>query len=223
MELPKKKNENLKDEILTTKEKFNAIISDSVKPYLKANGFIKKSLTFYKKLDDLIFVINFQNSHGNNIQLNQFYINCGIYSKNIDIITGKTELLEPKEYDCHFKVRISVITKNLIDEYKILNSTDLEDLKEKLLNDLGLTIKFFDGINSTSDLTDLMIDKDCDDYNLFTYLILTKDRIKLKKQVNKVNEVWGEQTRWTRIKENLNQILKDKNQATTVDEIIGEE
>ncbi len=219
----KKNTENIKAEQLTTKEKFNLIISDTVKPFLKAYGFTKKALTFYKKLDNLIFVINFQNSQGNNSQLNQFYINCGIYSKTIDISTGKHELLEPKEYDCHYRVRISRITKNQIDEYKIFDTTDLETIKAKLLNDLGLTIKLFEEINSISDLTDLMIDNNCYDNKLFIYFILTNDRLNLQKQVNGLNEVFSKESCWPRIKDNLNQLLKDYNQPTTIDEILKEE
>jgi hypothetical protein len=205
---------------LTTKEKFNSIISDTVKPFLKANGFTKKALTFYKKQDNLIFVINFQNSQGNNLQLNQFYINCGIYSKTIDIIIGKDEMLEPKEYDCHYRVRISRITKNQIDEYKIFDSTDLEIIKEKLLNDLGITVKLFEGINTITDLTDLMINNDCYNNKLFIYFILTKDWYSLKKQVNRLNEVLSKESRWPRVKNNLNQLLKDYNQQTTIDKIL---
>lgn len=148
---------------LTSKERFNFIISDTISPFPKANGYVKKALTFYIKLDNLIFVINFQNSQGNIFQINQFYINCGIYSKIIDATIGKDELLEPKEYDCHYRVRISSIKKNKIYKYEILDSTELELLKAQLLNDLGVTNTLFDRINTTSDLTDLMIETDCYD------------------------------------------------------------
>jgi len=46
------------------KEKYNQLISDTVKPLLKLNGFAKKGMNFYKMKEDLIFLINLQNSHG---------------------------------------------------------------------------------------------------------------------------------------------------------------
>jgi hypothetical protein len=223
-ETPKRNTENPKVEQLTSKEKFNLIISDTVKPFLKANGFNKKALTFYKNSDSLIFVINFQNSRYNNSRLNTFYINCGIYSKNVDISTSKRELIEPKVHDCHYRVRISEITKNKIDEYKISDTSDLEIIQTQLVNDLELTIKLFAQINSTADLTNLIITKDCYNNKLFIYFILMNDKASLQEQLHRLrsDEVWGNERRWSKIKDNLDQLLRQYNQQSTVDQILEE-
>src|SRR3989344_537203 len=141
------------------KEKFNQLITNTAKPFLKANDFGKKGMNFYRKKDDLIFLFNFQSSQGNTFEQTKFYINCGIHSTKIDKVIGKPELLEPKEYDCYFKNRISAIINSADDGYFIKEDTDLLNLSLTIIADLTTVIAMFDSIKSTNDLTDLMINK----------------------------------------------------------------
>ena len=215
-----KTNEIIKTQQLTTKETLNDIISETIKPFLKDNGYGKKALTFYKKSDDLTFVINFQNSQGNSSDQTRFYINCGIYSSHIDKTIDKIELKEPKEYECHYRVRISQITNSKLDGYTIDTNTDSDKLKQSLKEDLKTTLRHFDSIKSITDLTDLMISYNCLDFTLFEYFILTSDLKNTEKQVKKIEEVWNSEVRWTRIKNDLNRILTQYNQQMTIDEIL---
>ena len=91
------------------KAKFDELIAQ-VKPLFKDNGFTKSGLNFYKKTPEFIYVVNFQKSSGNTAFETRFYVNCGIYGAFIDAAIGKETVLKPKEYECHFRERVSSIT-----------------------------------------------------------------------------------------------------------------
>ena len=201
-------------------DSFNNLINENIKERLKTNGYKKKALTFYKKDKELVYVINFQKSQGNSDEQLKFYINCGIYSALIDKTIDKPGLLEPKEYECHYRVRISTLINSKEDGYKIDRLTDLESFTLKLSDDLGIVLNHFDNYKSTLDLINLMIDYNSLDYSLFDYVVLTGDDFHLRKQVNKIYELWSSESRWTRIKNDLNSRLKEHHKKQTIEEII---
>lgn len=205
------------------KEKFNKLISDTVKPFLKTIGFRKKGMNFYKKEDDLIFMFNFQNSQGNNFNQIKFFINCGVHSTEIDKVIGKTELLEPKEYECYFRNRISTITNSTDDGYLIKDDTDLSNLNLTTITDLKTVICMFDNINSTSDLTDLMINKNgLNNYReLFEYLLLTNNKKDLGKFVKQLHSTFGAEKRWTIFENNLIDLLEKNGGNETIANILN--
>ena len=207
------------------KEKYNQLISGIVKPLLKLNGFAKKGMNFYKRNEDLIFLINFQNSHGNALSQTKFYVNCGIHSTNIDKVIGKTELLEPKEYECYFTTRISLITQSTNDGYFITEETDMEDLSLKISDDLKIVINRFDNIQQTCDLTDLIIDRNgLNNYKeLFKYLLLTDSKSKLSRFVKQLYSTFGSEKRWEVFENNMTNLLKENNKKETIREILNEE
>jgi len=210
---------------MTMKEKFNQLITDTVKPFLKANGFGKKGMNFYRKKDDLIFLFNFQSSQGNTFEQTKFYINCGIHSTKIDKVIGKTELLEPKEYDCYFRNRISSITKSTDDGYFIKEDTDLPNLSLSIIADLKTVISMFDNIQSTNDLTNLMINKNgLNNYReLFEYLIRTENKRDLGHFVKQLYSTFGTEKRWTIFESNLTDLLKENGKSETLVDILNEE
>lgn len=207
------------------KEKFNQLLKDTIKPFLKENGFIKKGMNFYRKKDEMIYLINFQNSQGNTFEQTKFYINCGVHSTKIDTIIGKLELPEPKEYECYFRNRISSINKLNDDGYLINEDTDLPNLSLTIITDLEATISMFIKIKTTNDLTDLMITKNgLDNYiELFEYLIQTENKEDLTLFVKKLNSTFGSEKRWLIFENNLNQILNKNGMTVTILEIINEE
>ncbi|MHC8947995.1 DUF4304 domain-containing protein [Sphingobacterium hungaricum] len=204
------------------KEKFNQLIGETVNPLLKANGFSKKGLNFYRKSDELIFLFNFQKSQGNTSEQTKFYINCGIHSIKIDKEIGKTALIEPKEYECYFRRRISSITNSINDGYLINQEADLSKVSLIISNDLKTVISFFDKIQSTHDLTDLMISKNgLNNYRqLFEYLLLTESNEDLKLFVNQLHKTFGKDKRWRIFESNMNELLNKNNVELTVEEII---
>ena len=211
-----------KMEILTPKDKFNLLISETIKPLLKTHGFGKKGLTFYQHRGELIFVFNFQNSQGNTFEQTRFYVNCGIYSSLIDKTIDKIQLKEPKAYECHYQKRISHITKVQKDGYEIHNNSDFETLITKAKADILIVLTHYDKINTTSDLTDLMINENEFGNGIFDYFISKNDHRNIEKYVEKMAYVWSSQKRWTSIKDRLNGQLKENNLQITVEEILAD-
>lgn len=113
------------------KAKFDELIAQ-VKPLFEDNGFTKNGLNFYKNTPDFIYVVNFQKSNGNTAFETRFYVNCGIYGAFIDAATGKETISKPKEYECHFRERISSITDSCAAYYEISENTDTEALCQNL-------------------------------------------------------------------------------------------
>jgi len=206
------------------KEKFNQLIADTIKPFLKSYGFSKKGMNFYRRKDDLIFLFNFQNSQGNSFDQTKFYINCGIHSTNIDKVIGKVELSEPKEYECYFRNRISSIIQSKNDCYFITEETDINTLSLTINNDLKTVVAMFDNIKSTSDLTDLMIDKNgLNNYReLFKFLLFTENKKDLRHFVKQLYNTFGTEKRWTIFASNLTDLLNENNQKETLEDILKE-
>jgi len=98
------------------KEKILGII----KNILKKEGYKKKSNSFYKTYNDVIFVINLQKSQWGE----RFYINIGLWYKKIE-----AEMEFPKEYQCHLRFRIEDFQKIKHSINKILDpNNDIVDI-----------------------------------------------------------------------------------------------
>jgi len=204
-------------------EKFNKIINENIKPYLKLNGFVKKGTNFYKSNNDLMFVINFQKSQGNTSHQTKFYINCGIHSNLINKVIGENETTHPKEYECHFRCRISSIIQSQTEYYYITEETNIENLSNIITSDLNSAIHMFDEIQSINDLTDLMIDKNgLENYReLFEFLLLSNNKKDLKKFIQQLYNSFGNEKRWIIFERNLNEILLENNIQKTINDILN--
>lgn len=137
-------------------DKFKQLINDVVKPLMKEAGFNKKALNFYKFDDGLIFLVNFQKSHGNSYAELGFYINCAIHSQVIDEELGEKVKEFPKEYECHFVKRIKTISKTAPDKFIIDSTTDIELLQKQLKASLEDVVHYFSNITDTEAFVQLM-------------------------------------------------------------------
>ena len=166
------------------KTKFDELIAQ-VKPLFKDNGFTKSGLNFYKNTPEFIYVVNFQKSSANTAFETRFYVNCGIYGTFIDTATGKETVLKPKEYECHFRERISSITGSKAAYYEINENTDtVVALCENLTSDLAAVFRFFGEIKTERNLIDLILDRNglavID--QLFEYLLIKNEQEILNRQ-----------------------------------------
>ena len=174
------------------KEKFDELVA-LLKPLFKDNGFSKSALNFYKNTSNFIYVINFQKSSYNTAFETRFYVNCGIYGAFIDAATGKETISKPKEYECHFRDRISSIIDSKAAYYEINENTDTIALCENLASDLTAVFRFFDEIKSERNLIDLMLDRNglavID--QLFEYLLIKNEQEILTSQALNLFEKYG--------------------------------
>lgn len=204
------------------KEKLNQIISEVIKPVLKQHGFGKKGMNFYKRIGDLIFLVNIQKSHGNTADQTKFYINCGIHSTDMDRVIGRSVLVEPKEYECYYKDRISSIVHAVNDGYLISSDTDLQALNLTISTDLTAVISLFDTIRKTSDLTDLMVDKSGLNHyqELVEYFLLTNNQADTKRFVKNLHGTFGQERRWQIFEDNLSALLIKNQRKETIQELL---
>jgi hypothetical protein len=180
------------------KEKFEQLIAESVKPLLKSQGFSKKGLNFYKNRGDLVFMFNFQKNIYNDFSQVDFFVNCGIHSTAIDTVIGKSPLLQPKEYECYFRKRISSIIGSVKDGYSVVENTDLKAFGQTLTEDLKVVVALYDTIKSTNDFTNLMIEENgLNNYlELFEYLLMTDNKTDLTQYVQQLCNVFAGDERW---------------------------
>ena len=191
------------------KAKFDELIAQ-VKPLFKDNGFTKSGLNFYKNTPKFIYVVNFQKSSGNTAFETRFYVNCGIYGAFIDATTGKETVLKPKEYECHFRERISSITDSQAAYYELNENTDTAALCENLTSDLRAVFRFFDTVKTERNLIDLMLERNglavID--QLFEYLLIKNEQEILISQALNLFKKYGNEARWKIFERRINDLLK---------------
>ena len=191
------------------KTKFDGLIAQ-VKPLFKDNGFTKNGLNFYKNTPEFIYVVNFQKSSGNSAFETRFYVNCGIYGAFIDGSTRKETVLKPKEYECHFRDRISSLIGSKEAYYEINENTDTAALCENLASDLRAVFSFFEEIKTERNLIDLMLERNglavID--QLFEYLLIKREQEILIRQALNLFQKYGNETRWKIFERRINDLLK---------------
>lgn len=132
---------------------FNELIKQDIKPLLATFGFNKKGPNFYKRTDNLIYLINFQKSAGNTTNQVMFYVNCGIYAAELAQIQSKEILTAPKEVECHFRARMREITALAPDRFSI-TATTIDDVRKMLLRCLEDVHHFFETMTSARSIVD---------------------------------------------------------------------
>lgn len=204
------------------KDNFNQLIKETVKPLLSSNGFSKKSLNFYKQEGAIIYFFNIQKSHGNSFDRIKFYINCGIHSVEIDHVLGRAQQLNFNDHQAYFVARISSLTNSETDGYVITKDTDLDALKINLITDIDQVLSKFRKIESTHDLTDLMISENGLHHyeDLFEYLLLTNDYTRLNHFVKQLHDKFGAETRWRIFENTMSKILEKHDSNIVMRELL---
>lgn len=117
-------------------KEFENIIKDLISPLAKSDGFRKQGFNFYKNVNDITIVFNFQKSQWNTKDDCSFYINTGVFSSFLhDVFTERKLPKIPKEYDCQIRLRIEELNKRNPNEYKVSNKKELDQMKAILPND----------------------------------------------------------------------------------------
>lgn len=179
-------------------EKFKLLMNSSIKPILKNNGYKKQGNTYLKMENELIYLIQFQKSTGNNKESLRFYINIGIYSQYYQTSIGKPVLEQPALIDCQINKRIEEITNSTYMHYQI-DEWDIQSLEHQILSELDKVFLFMDEINSTEKLSLYLLSLKGIDYDLFHYFLAEKQYNVAEKCFSEVEKKFGEEERWERI------------------------
>ena len=191
------------------KEKFDELVA-LLKPLFKDNGFSNSALNFYKNTPNFIYVVNFQKSSGNSSEHTRFYINCGIYGSFIEATLGKETLSKPKEYECHFRVRVHEISKFAPAHYELEPDSDVAQIYENLVSDLDFIFKFFEQNSSEENLIELMLEQNglAVINQLYEYLLI-KDKSEIMiSHAKKLYMKHGSEARWDKFQNQINELLR---------------
>ena len=147
-------------------QEFENLVKNSVVPLAKKDGFKKQELNFYKAVNDIFIVFNFQKSQRNEQEKCGFFINLGIFSPFLHKRLDELPMPKiPKEYDCQIRLRIRDIDQNLPNEYIISNEEELNDIRETLSDLYQKKIyPYLSGYNSLVDMIEYFKKTDPNDH-----------------------------------------------------------
>lgn len=177
---------------------FNDLMKQDVKHFLSKHGFSKKSLNFYKRSGSLVYMFNFQKSHGNAADHLMFYVNCGIYAAELARIQSREVLAEPKEAECHFRARIEQIAKSVPDRFSITPDTNRDDLRMTLLSGLEAVIHFYDTMTEARSIVDYYTSSSSLHLSeeSFHLLLQSDDTAAAKRYLTALQDKYGTEKRW---------------------------
>ncbi len=134
--------------------KFDEIIK-FVHQILKPLKFKKKQNNFYRQLDEVGQVINFQKSSFYSKNDIHFTINIGIFEPKFWSSSKAKEIPKfPKEYECFLRLRIGKLKSDRDIWYDVNQEDELENTIKSDLNDFILP--FFEKLNSIEKLIEFI-------------------------------------------------------------------
>ena len=128
----------------------------------------------------------------------------------IDGSTRKETVSKPKEYECHFRDRISSIIDSKAAYYEINENTDTAALRKNLMSDLRAAFRFFDEIKTERNLIDLIPERNglAAIDRLFEYLLMKNEQEILTSQALNLFQKYGNEARWKIFERRINGLLK---------------
>lgn len=173
-------------------ENFDKLITETVNPILKENGFKKKGLNFFRRNAETQEIINIQKSKGNSIGQFSFYINCGIL---INELTSSVRELK-NEAQADIRKRINDISKDFSeDAIHIIPETNFDSLKNRITNAFENDIILYFQKHSTEESCILeMVNSGglYKDKELLDYLCVKKNSIYIVKYIKNVRKLLTE-------------------------------
>lgn len=138
---------------------FTWLISEVVAVMLKDHGFAKSALTWVRRRQDLIDVINLQGSTRNGLIEHSFFINVALLSPVVLDTVGIAVPPRPKVVDGLYRKRAGQISGSHVDRIDITPTTDRVALAEFLRGELAAALGLLDRIRGTADLIDLVVER----------------------------------------------------------------
>lgn len=127
---------------MVTQNILDQIIKHTIVPTMKNEEFKKSGKNFYKGLQELGWCLQLQSNKWNTIEQVEMRINTGIFIPFLYELEWKQPLPKfPKEYDCIGRKSVGEL-KSLKQDYwyQIDTSTDIDQLSQKIKDDLENTV-----------------------------------------------------------------------------------
>jgi hypothetical protein len=181
------------------KARFDALLTDDVRPMLGARGFAKSGSTFTRRRGSLYDVINFQGSDVNGTGLlHRFYVNVGIGSTDVDAASVEPPTARPKLDRCLVQRRWADFVHGAPERTEIRPESDLDEVRESLLAQLAAVVTVLDTVATTDALVDLAIERNRLQQMQKTCAFLTAegDLERLRRYVGTLRQAFGTDPRW---------------------------
>jgi Domain of unknown function (DUF4304) len=135
-----------------SQEQLRTFARDFLTPWMKERGFVRKKLTWNRRIDHFTDVIDLQESRWNQTPVCKFAINIGIFDPEVyELCWGKSAPASVSETDCVVRLRLSSLrqmnlpAKKRTDEWwEIRSETNTRSLSESITRDIDVyALPFF--------------------------------------------------------------------------------
>jgi hypothetical protein len=121
----------------TAQDKFETLVRERLAPWLKDQGFKRKSTTFRRERDDAWQIVNFQRSSSSNAQLVKFTVNLGVAYASLHAEPVWAKRGWPMEYECDFDTRVGLLAKGHDHWWKLRAFLPDRRIADEVLDDLS--------------------------------------------------------------------------------------
>ncbi len=107
--------------------RIQSIMKNYITPFLKEHGFVKDRSRYYRRLDDLTWLVEIERSGFNDATEARFTIDCGVYVPGlISRYAPVEEPTRPDYSECALSARLGYLAEDHIDTWWTLSIVDDE-------------------------------------------------------------------------------------------------
>ena len=121
-------------------------VSERLKPFLVSNGFVRRSPHYFRKIENVYQIFNFQCSQWGSGESGSFTVNLSVTTPTLfSGFTGKNFPKNPTSVSWPISERIGNLVDNRDTWWSINNSTEPELITDQLINSyIPKALKFFE-------------------------------------------------------------------------------
>jgi Domain of unknown function (DUF4304) len=166
------------------------VIKNHIQPFLKANGFKKKGIYFYKENENFVYAFYFPIDREYTENGAYFTVQCGIYSEALETMLGREIQAFPKGYDFILNECVLTQIRDKNERYLLENTTNLDEFGKKMQDDMLQILVFFNQITALETLMDYCLEHNylVHHEDLMRYLAIKNDDEKTAKYLAKIKE-----------------------------------
>ncbi|MBN3458017.1 DUF4304 domain-containing protein [Mycobacterium sp. DSM 3803] len=173
------------------RRRFEVLLSEDVRPFLKARGFTRSGRAFRRQRGPLYDVVDFQGNRWNGVTpWHGFFVNIGVGSADVDAVCERPLCLLSRRWEG--------VVENLPHELAFDDTTDMTAFAERLCEGLDQVLVVIEKITTTDELVRWAIanNKLAAMEHTCAYLAATDDIDALTEYISALREQFGHQPRW---------------------------
>lgn len=197
----------------SAEDAFASLLGSHIAPLLKERGFRKQKLTFTRRREGVVDVVNLQRSAGNSHESIRFYVNCGVYSAEFDRVIGRVPQERPKEVDCQYRRRIEHIAPGIGPHVTMAAGTDVAAVAEQVCGALVAALDVMGRLGGPDDVA-RAAESDID-FDVFRYRLASGDDAAAREQFSRARTEFGSEERWPRLEAQFRKAEADYDVSVT--------